>query len=263
MDYKKDLDRAFRLADVSDGINMKYYRSTNLKITTKPDNTPVTQADEETERQLSKIVLEEYKESYLGEEGVNQKLGEKLWIVDPVDGTKNFLRNVPIWSSLIAVTKNGDPVASVVTAPALGRRWWASLGGGSWTKDVDGTVRQLRVSQIDKLEDSFLLTPSLFTKDEVQADLPEETLLNLFHTVWRQRGLGDFFGHMLVAEGAADISLDFPKSWDIAAPMLIVQEAGGSVWMKSDIMDNPTEEQIAVVSNKKIEASVLAALNLT
>lgn len=260
--YKIDLERAQRLADVADSITKKFYLSSQLQVKAKADDTPVTQADTGVEKALSKIVIEEFKESYLGEEGVNEGNSDRLWIVDPIDGTKNYMRGMPIWGSLIALSENGQVVASVCSAPALGRRWWASKGGGAWTKDVDGTVRQLHVSSVDKINDSFLLTPSLLTRDESQKDLSQKVLLDLLDSVWRHRGLGEFFCYMLVAEGAADMAIDFPRSWDIAAPMLIVEEAGGNVWMKNEILKKPKDEQIAVATNMKLEKPALAALKI-
>jgi histidinol-phosphatase len=124
MSYQKDLKRALRLADEADVITKKYYRSSDLHITTKPDKSPVTAADLAVEKRLSDIVITEFHEGYLGEEGVREgKTGDRMWVVDPIDGTKNFLRTMPIWGTLIALNEGSETVAAVVSSPALGRRW--------------------------------------------------------------------------------------------------------------------------------------------
>lgn len=260
--YQTDLEHALHLADIADEITVRHYRSSGLVITEKPDLTPVTQADTEVERALSQIVTTEYGEGYLGEEGTREGSGERVWIVDPIDGTRNYMRSMPIWASLIALREGDRTVAAVVSAPALGHRWWASLGGGSHTQDVDGTIRQLQVTNIANLADAFLLTSTLKLWDEVPTT--QATVLQLINTVWRFRAPGDFLNYMLVAEGAADINIEpNPKQWDIEAPGLVVTEAGGKMWTSAAADAPAAEPRISVATNSQLQASVLEALHLT
>lgn len=258
------LKQAMRLADAADVITKQYYRSQKLKIDAKPDNTPVTQADLEVEQALSKIVTEEFNEQYLGEEGTRagDPAAVRSWVVDPIDGTKNFMRGMPVWATLIAQVEDDEVITAYVTAPALGRRWWAAKGYGSWTQDVDGSIRKLEVSGVAKLEDAFLLLSSLFNWDEVPTG--SETVISLMRDVWRERALGDFFNHMLVAEGAADACAEpNMKEWDIAAPGLIITEAGGSVWSTATPSLPASEPRTVVVSNGLLDGGLMKRLKLT
>ncbi len=261
-DYANELKQAHRLADIADKIALQFYRSADLQIKTKPDTTPVTQADTEIEQVLSDIVLNEFGDAYLGEEGIRQtaKSG-RTWVVDPIDGTKNFLRTMPFWAELIALCEGNVPVVAVVSAPALGRRWWAAKGDGSRTRDVDGTERALRVSQVAKLEDAFLLHSSIFKWD--QTPVGSAAVLKLINSVWRERSPGDFLNYMLVAEGAADGCFeDGPKRWDLDAPSLIVTEAGGTFWSSANSETPAEDKRSAIASNGLIQQAVRDALNL-
>jgi histidinol-phosphatase len=261
MSDQTDLQHALHLADIADHITLKYFRSSDLIVTTKPDTTPVTQADLEVEKQLSTVVTRDFKEAYVGEEGTRLGSGSRTWTVDPVDGTKNFARSVPIWATLIALTEDDHAIAAVVSAPALGRRWWAARGQGAWTKDVDGTVRQLHVSGISDLTHTYLLTGSLHSWNKVPTGLP--SVIELIGQVGRNRGFGDFLGHMFVAEGAADVCIEPDlKGWDIAAPAIIVREAGGSVWTDAQVDIQPSEPRVVITSNGLLEATVRTALKL-
>jgi len=252
-----ELTQALRLADHADAITTQYFHSQTLQVSTKPDNTPVTQADLEVEQTLSAIVAEEYGDAYIGEEGARRTNGAKTWMVDPIDGTKNFLRGMPVWATLIAVLDEHGPLASVVSAPALGRRWWAASGKGSWTKDTDGTIRRLHVSKVDRLEDAFVLHASLFSWETTPVSTA--TIMNVLRAAWRHRGVGDFLNYMLVAEGAADVSLESgPKAWDLAAPQLILEEAGGRLWTNAPAGAPPETPRIAIGTNGPLEAPILA-----
>lgn len=255
-----DLDHALRLADEADAITLKYYRSSQLRVTAKPDKTPVTQGDTETEKRLRDIVVNEFKENYLGEEGARDGQGGRLWIVDPIDGTKNFLRGMPIWGSLIALVDNGETVAAVVSSPALGRRWWAAKGSGAWTKDVDGSVRQIHVSGVSKADDAFLLISSpLHAWDKVAAS--EVAVQKLLDSVWRWRAPGDLINYMWVAEGAADACFEpYAKLWDIEAPKLIVLEAGGTFYTDASTDTPPDAERAILASNGKLDKLLRATL---
>jgi histidinol-phosphatase len=201
-----DLEFALSLADDADAIAMARFRAADLRVETKPDLTPVSEADRLVESTLrARIGRERPGEDVLGEE---QGGGDSDWVIDPIDGTRNYTRGIPIWATLIAFR---DRVA-VVSAPALGRRWWAVRGKGAF---VDG--KPLRVSAIDRIEDATLLYA-------LDRPLPERAW-----DAWHLRGLGDFWAHMLVAEGAAEVAIDAPglAIWDTAAVVVIVEEAGG------------------------------------
>lgn len=256
-----DLEHALRLADAADAITKRYYLTTNLQVQEKPDKTPVTEADLAVEEALSTIVATEFGEQYVGEEGTREGASSRRWVVDPIDGTRNFMRNMPVWATLIALFDGDKPVVSVVSAPALGRRWWAAAGQGAFTQDVDGTVRQLHVSKVSKLEDAFVLHSTLFTWDEIPTG--SAAMIDLLKSAWRHRGVGDFFNHMLVAEGAADACAEpNMKEWDIAGPALIILEAGGSVWSAATPNTAPSDPRPVVTSNGLLEAEVKKRLNL-
>jgi len=261
MTANQDLDHAFTLADTADVISTSYFHSTKLIVTTKPDATPVTQADTEVEQALSNLV-KSYGEGYVGEEGARaQAKSSKHWIVDPIDGTKNFMRGMPVWATLIGLYDGTTPLVSVVSAPALGKRWWATKDGGAWTRDVDGHVRQLHVSEVTEISNAFLLISSLFAWDKTMVGTA--VMLELLKSVWRERAVGDFWGHMLVAEGAADVSCEpAVKSWDVDSLRLIVTEAGGSVWTNDTPKTLPEESRAVISSNGKLEAAVRTALRL-
>jgi histidinol-phosphatase len=259
-DHKLDLDHALQLADVADNVTMRVYRTSDLKVTTKPDNTPVTKADLEVEKQLSEIVNEQFGDAFIGEEGTRIGEGNRIWMVDPVDGTKNFLRGMPVWGTLISLSENGETIAACVSAPALGRRWWAAKGLGAWTKDVDGTVRRLHVSGVENLSDAFVMTGTLHRWENSPIGL--DRVLQLIKSAWRFRAPGDFFGHMLIAEGAGDIAIETgSKAWDVAAPALIIQEAGGTFWTDATQETEPHAPRLVIATNGKLEAAVRQALN--
>ena len=203
-----DLTFALSLADDADSIALARFRAADLRVETKPDLTPVSEADRAVETALrARLERERPGEPVLGEEeGGDDRSG---WIIDPIDGTRNYTRGIPIWATLIAFA---DRVA-VVSAPALGRRWWAVRGGGAF---ADGAP--IRVSGIDRLEDATLLYA-------LNRPVPARAF-----DAWHLRGFGDFWAHMLVAEGAAEVAVDAAglAIWDTAAVAVIVEEAGGS-----------------------------------
>lgn len=261
MKHDKELKQAFKLADIADEIGMKYFLSRDLEITTKPDNTPVTKGDTEIEAALSKIVIDEFGDSYIGEEGTKNGKTKKRWLVDPIDGTKNFLRGFPIWGSLISLKDGDEIIAACVSAPALGRRWWATKNGGAYTRDVDGKDRQINVSKVSKISDSFLLHGSFNSYEQV--GLSPNLVFDLMRAAYRHRSPGDFFGHMLVAEGAADCFVEIPSAlWDIESCKLIVKEAGGSVWARPSDETTLKLKRLAVSSNSVIEDKILSFLKL-
>jgi len=196
-----DLALALELADAADAITMPLFRDTGLVIETKPDMTPVTEADRGVERMMRDVLTERRPgDAVLGEEFGSSGEGPRRWIVDPVDGTKNFVRNVPVWATLIALEDAGALTVGVVSAPALGRRWWAARGLGAF---ADG--RAIGVSKVESLADAQLSYSSLSGWEE-QGGV--DGLLRLGEQCWRTRAFGDFWSHVLVAEGAVDIGLD-------------------------------------------------------
>lgn len=260
-DYSKELQQALRLADEADKIGMRYYLSRDLHIESKPDNSPVTQADLEIEKTLSQIVAEEFGDSYIGEEGANNGKSTRRWLVDPIDATKNFLRGYPVWGSLISLKEGENVLAACVSAPALGRRWWAVKNQGAFTRDIDGSTRQISVSKVQKLTDSFMLHGTFNSLKLVGIDPAK--VFELMCYACRHRGPGDFLGYMYIAEGAADGYVEVPSAlWDLEAPKFIVEQAGGSVWTNPDDMETIKLQRLTISSNGKIEQQILSYLNL-
>jgi histidinol-phosphatase len=210
-----DLELALRLADAADAISLGRFRARDLVVETKPDATPVTDADRAVERTLRAMLADERPDdAILAEEGGASGSGARRWIVDPIDGTRNFSRGVPVWATLIALEEEGEILLGVVSAPALHRRWWAERGGRA---HVNGD--QIRVSRVRRIEDAVL------------SFALEQPIPALAHRAWHARGYGDFWGHMLVAEGAVDGAVDAVgvTVWDLAAVQPIVEEAGGTM----------------------------------
>ena len=252
-DFAADLDLALAMADTADAISMAYFQSLDLVIDTKPDLTPVTEADRQTEKMLRQLLSEQRPlDSVLGEEfGVTGR-ANRQWIIDPIDGTKNYVRGVPVWATLIALAFDDVVVLGVVSAPALGRRWWARVGGGAWVSTFGAPATRLRVSSVRAIADASLSYSDLVGW--------ENTLTRLAAATWRQRAYGDFWSHMLVAEGAVDIAVE-PADlayYDVAALIPIVQEAGGQI---TAYEGGPTlRGGPAVATNGLLHAEVLRLL---
>ena len=208
-----DLAFALALADDADALSLPRFRAVDLRVETKPDLTPVTDADTAVERALrERIARDRPGEGVLGEEEGDTGGGVR-WILDPIDGTKNFTRGIPAWATLIALERDGEVVCGVASAPALGHRWWAARGEGAYR---DG--ERLHVSQVARLEEATVSCAH------------GRDLARFEPVVWHARGLGDFWQHMLVAEGAVDVAIDAALArWDAAALEPIVHEAGGRV----------------------------------
>jgi histidinol-phosphatase len=254
-----DLDKCLRLADVADEITMGHFRSVALDVQTKPDRTPVTEADLAVDKALHDIVVDEYGDAYLSEEGDQTHHKGRQWIVDPIDGTKNFMRRHPVWGALISLQDESGTLAAVVSAPALGRRWWASQGKGAWTRDVDGTVRQIHVSQVGNLRDAYLTYCSLLPWDDTPVGV--EGIVNLMRASWRERSFGDFLGHVFVAEGVVDACMEpNTKEWDMAAHIFIVQEAGGSTFTDANADTPASKERFVMTSNIRLHDKLRKAL---
>jgi len=221
-----DLALALALAGNADLISLDRFTSVNLEVTTKPDRTPVTDADLAVERSIrSGIEGARPHDSILGEEFGTEGSGSRQWIIDPIDGTANFLRGVPIWGTLIALAVDGVPVVGVVSSPALGKRWWAARGHGAWL-EVDGEEpKQLQVSGVAAVEDASLSYNNIQGWDQFGH---LDTLVALTREVWRARSIGDMWAYMLLAEGSLDIVSEFDlKPYDMAALIPIIEEAGG------------------------------------
>jgi histidinol-phosphatase len=200
---------------------MARFRARDLVIDTKPDRTPVTEADRAVEAAM-RAHLERARpgDAVVGEEEGEQGSGPRRWIVDPIDGTKSYLRGAPAWATLLALETDGELVVGVASAPALGRRWWAARGTGAFANG-----EAIRVSEVGDLADATLCFTDVgaFALYEMWDEFVE-----LARRVWDRRGFGDFWGHMLVAEGSADVIVEpVMNLWDSAAVMVVVEEAGG------------------------------------
>ena len=239
-----DLELAFRLADAADAISLPRFRS-GLAVETKPDLTPVTEADRAVESELRRILAEARREdAVLGEEQGAVGSGSRRWILDPIDGTRNYSRGIPVWATLLALEVDGVVRLGVVSAPALGHRWWAERGAGAF---ADG--QRIHVSAISKIEDAVL-------SFAIENDVPA-----VARRAWHARGFGDFWSYMLIAEGGVDGAMDSRgvKEWDLAATQVIVEEAGGRF---SDLGgESRIDSGSAVASNGLIHDELLAALN--
>lgn len=224
--YADDLRLALLLADSADRVTMARYQALDLEVETKPDLTPVTDADRAAEQAMrSMLERSRPRDAVLGEELGSTGNAGRRWVLDPIDGTKNFVRGVPVWATLIALMDGNDAVVGVVSAPALGRRWWASRGGGAWGRDGQARARRLRVSGVTRLADASLSYSSL-TSWEEHGRL--DGFLTLARRCWRTRGFGDFWSYLLLAEGAVDLAAEPDVAlWDLAAPAVVVTEAGG------------------------------------
>ncbi len=226
-DFSTDLAFALQLADTADAITLDRFESSTLQVDSKPDMTPVSDADLTCEGALRNLI-EQHRpdDAILGEEfGGDAATHGCQWIIDPIDGTKNYVRGVPVWASLIALLEDGVPVVGVVSAPALARRWWASTGGGAWRSFNGGKPRQLQVSKVSTLADASLSFSSL---EGWEARGMQEHFLGITKDTWRLRAFGDFLSYCLVAEGSVDIAAEPEVSlWDLAPLSILVAEAGG------------------------------------
>ena len=251
----EDLAFALELADVADDISLGRFRDAGLSVERKADGTFVTDADRAVERELrDRIAAARAGDPVVGEEfGADREGGPgfRRWIIDPIDGTNNYLRGIPIFATLIAVEREGELIAGVASAPALGQRWWAARGEGAFAGD-----RPIHVSHIERLEEAQLSFDSI---SGFEARGLGERFLALTRRCWRTRGFGDFWQHMLVAEGAVDVVVEPSVSvWDLAATKVIVEEAGGRLTDLSGIAR--ADGGSAVSTNGSLHDEVLAAL---
>jgi len=259
---ESDLELALELASIADEITMARYLAQDLVITTKPDNTPVTDADRATEEALRKhLAIVRPTDGLVGEEfGNENKDSARYWVMDPIDGTKNFMRGVPTWATLIGLVERQSDgsekvIVGTVSAPALSRRWYASTGNGAFTILNGGKPRQISVSKVSELSNASI------TYSDFKGCSDRLTKFHkLIADCTRSRGLGDFWSHMLVAEGAVDIAAEPSLAlWDMAALDVIVREAGGT-------FTNLTGEAgpfggSGISTNTLLHSKVMAALN--
>jgi histidinol-phosphatase len=255
--FDGDIGFAHVLADAADDITMRRFRAQDLRVEAKPDMTPVSDADLAVEESLRNVLSRARpRDAVLGEESGRTGSSQRCWVIDPIDGTKNFVRGVPVWATLIGLMEEDEVIAGVVTAPALGRRWWAARDGGAWTGKSLTKASACRVSSVANLPDASLSFSGLST----WADAGKlADLLSLSRKVWRTRAYGDFWSHMLVAEGAVDISAECEVFlWDLAALQIIVEEAGGAF---TDLAGVPRPDQgSAVCTNGLLHSEVLHLL---
>jgi len=222
-----DLRLALRIADAADAISLERFRSNDLDVSTKPDRSFVTDADLAVERRIREILTDERPDDgILGEEYGTAGSTTRQWIIDPIDGTANYLRGVPIWGTLISLAVDGVPVVGVVSSPALEKRWWAADGSGAWSSLRGGAPEQLKVSRVEKLADASVSFQSVTQWDDAGY---LDQLVALTRASWRDRAYGDMWAYMLLAEGLVDAVGEFDvKEYDVAALVPIVREAGGA-----------------------------------
>jgi histidinol-phosphatase len=225
-DFTDDLRLAHVLADDADSLTMARFKALDLHVMSKPDLTPVTDADEAVEDMIRRTLgRTRSRDAITGEEQGSSGHSQRRWIIDPIDGTKNFVRGVPVWATLIALVVDELPVLGLVAAPALQRRWWAAQGSGAWSGRSLSSARRISVSQVSNLADASISYSSLGGWRERGRGAQ---VLELMDDCWRSRAYGDFWSYMLVAEGAVDIAAEPELAvHDMAALVTIVQEAGG------------------------------------
>jgi histidinol-phosphatase len=256
--WSDDLRFAHVLADAADDVTMRRFRAMDLRVETKPDLTPVSDADLATEESLRNLLRRARpRDAMLGEEFGQAGASQRCWVIDPIDGTKNFVRGVPVWATLIGLMADGEVTVGVVSAPALSRRWWAARGGGAWTGRSLTKATACRVSGVASLSDASLSYSGLSTWRDAGL---LEAFMGLAARAWRTRAYGDFWSHMLVAEGAVDISAETDvKLWDLAALQVIVEEAGGAF---TDLSGRRVPDGgSAVCTNGLLHPEVLSQLN--
>lgn len=221
-----DLHLAHLMAEAVDELTLSRFRAADLQVETKPDLTPVTDADKRAEESIrGHLSRARPRDAVYGEEFGSTGSGDRHWVIDPIDGTKNFVRGVPVWATLIGLVEDGEVVVGMVSAPALNRRWWAAKGGGSYTGRSLSQARRLQVSRVSKLSDASLSYSSLTGWRERGW---MDGMLDLQQKLWRSRAYGDFWSYAMVAEGAVDLAAEPELNlYDMAALVPIVTEAGG------------------------------------
>lgn len=225
-EFTDDIRLLHVLADDADSLSMDRFKALDLHVATKPDQTPVTEADTAVEESIRRTLSRTRpRDAVHGEEFDDSGESFRRWIIDPIDGTKNYVRGVPVWATLIALEVEGDIVASVVSAPALSKRWWASRDGGAWTGRSILKATQIGVSRVSQIADASLSYSDI---SEWVDSGRGQGFIDVMRQCWRTRAYGDFWSYMLVAEGAVDIACEPSlELYDMAALDIIVREAGG------------------------------------
>jgi histidinol-phosphatase len=256
-DYTDDLRLAHVLADDADSLTTGRYKALDLHVMSKPDLTPVTDADQAVEESIRRTLSRvRSRDAVVGEEGGSSGHSQRRWVVDPIDGTKNFVRGVPVWATLIGLVVDDEVVLGVVSAPMLQRRWWASSGNGAWTGRSLLKATRCQVSDVRRLDDASLSYSSMSGWDE-RGRLDD--FLSLARRCWRTRAYGDFWSYMLLAEGAVDIAAEPElELYDMAAIDVIVREAGGR-FSSLDGTDGPFGGN-ALATNGHLHDAALAFL---
>ncbi|GAA4695576.1 histidinol-phosphatase [Nocardioides conyzicola] len=256
-DYTDDLRLAHVLADDADSISESRFKALDLHVMSKPDLTPVTDADQAVEESIRRTLSRaRSRDAITGEEQGSTGHSQRRWIIDPIDGTKNFVRGVPVWATLISLAVDDEVVLGVVSAPLLQRRWWASKGNGAWTGRSLLKATRCQVSDVRRLEDASLSYSSLSGWDERDRLDDFESLMR---RCWRTRAYGDFWSYMLLAEGAVDLAAEPElQVYDMAALDIIVREAGGR-FSSLDGTDGPFGGN-ALASNGHLHEAALSFL---
>ena len=254
-----DLRLAHLLADDADSISMSRFKALDLRVSTKPDLTPVSDADTAVEESIRRTLgRARPRDAVHGEEMEDTGWGPRRWVIDPIDGTKNFVRGVPVWATLISLMINDESVVGVVSAPALGRRWWAAKRGGAYVGKSLMQASPCRVSEVSSVEDASLSYSSIGGwVDSGQG----QGFVDLMRDCWRTRAYGDFWSYMLVAEGAVDLACEPELALhDMAALAVIVSEAGGAF---TDLEGNPGPNGAGgYASNGRLQDDLLKRLSL-
>lgn len=253
----EDLRLAHVLADAADSITTSRFKASDLVVSSKPDLTPVTDADTAVEDAIrSMLSRTRPRDAVHGEERQDSGWGPRRWVIDPIDGTKNFVRGVPVWATLIALMNGDEVVAGVVSAPALGRRWWASKGGGAFTGRSLLQATPCRVSAVSDIDDASLSYSSI--SGWVESGRGQQ-FVDLLRDCWRTRAYGDFWSYMLLAEGAVDLAAEPELAlYDMAAPSIVVTEAGGR-FTSLDGADGPNGPG-AIATNGLLHDEVIGRL---
>jgi histidinol-phosphatase len=256
--FEDDLRLGHVISDMVDSLTMSRFLATDLRVETKPDLTPVTDADRDAEELVrTQLKRTRPRDAVVGEEFEATGHSARRWVIDPIDGTKNFVRGVPVWATLLALVEDGEVVVGIVSAPALQRRWWAASGIGAWSGRSLSSARRLQVSAVSSLHDASMSYSEI---NEWEKSGRGEAFLELGRRVWRTRAYGDFWSYMLVAEGAVDIATEPDLAlYDMAALVPIIVESGGR-FTSLDGVDGPFGGS-AVATNGELHDQVLRALS--